>query len=307
MSDDTKKYKKDAQPHPGLSLSEHLERIEKLEKWLCAKGINVSATRIVDYKNIIRSFPDRDNFNTVENEDDRKKYDELLYTYREIHELMWIQKGLEVIEPKGIDEKLKIILGGKTFARDDKDTSARNIQFELRIASYFLQHGHEVDLSSNTDISVRIENIDFYVECKRIYSESKVSKRIKEASRQLHARLKNRRLLDKKVGIAVFDVTKIAYPHQGLTWGVCDEHCRDVIQEKLTKIENDYDFEGPFYGNKNILGVWVQIHIPSLNLSTRQPGTRFSSSFTIMPNKSGFRSKALEIFKRIYEVPASSI
>jgi len=307
MSDDTKTYRLDAQPHPGLSLSEHLERIERFEKWLGTKGINVSATRINEYKNIIKTFPDNDDFNPAENEDDHKIYDELLYTYREIHELMWIQKGLEFIEPKGIDEKLKIIFGGKTFARDDKDTSARNIQFELRIASYFLQKGYEVDLSSDTDIVVSIENIEFHIECKRLYSENKVDKRIREASKQLNIRLKKKRFLEKKVGIAVFDVTKIAFPHQGLTWGMCDEHCKDVIQEKLIRVEGDYDFIGPFIKNKNVLGVLMQIHIPSLNLSTGQPNTRFSSNFIIMPNNSGFRAKALDIFKGVYEVPATSI
>ena len=307
MQNGTKTYSPDRQPHPGLTLTEHLERIENLEKWLAAKGINVSVTRIQEYKNIINSFPEENEFNPSENDEDHKKFDELLYTYRELHELMWIQKGLEIYEPIGIDEKIKLVIGGKAFARDDKDTSARNIQLELRIASYFLQKGHKVDLSSDTDINVNISNIDFHIECKRLYSEGKIRKRIKEASKQLDKRLKKKKLLEKKVGIAVFDVTKIAYPHQGLTWGVCDDHCRDIIQEKLIEIENNFDFTTPFVKNKNIIGVWMQIHIPSLNLSTKQPTTRFSSDFIIMPNNSGFRAKAFEMFKDIYEVPATSI
>ena len=107
--------------------------------------------------------------------------------------------------------------------------------------------------------------------------------------------------------MAVFDVTKIAFPHQGLTFGVSYEHCRDIIQDKLKEIDANYDFRHAFLKNKNVVLIWLQIHIPSLNMSNAHPATRFSSLFLPLAPEAGFRAEAFEMLKEVIEVEPDAL
>lgn len=294
----------DDKPLPGKNIHEHIASIEKFIRYLEGKRIAVASSRIAKYKKFLENFPVDTELRPKENEEHHKLIDELLYVYREVHEIMWIQKGLEKREPAGIDNIMRTIVGGNTYARDDTDTKARNYQFELRIASYFLQNNYDVNLETEADVVVKNTAAHFVIECKRLYSEKNAKKRISEAAKQLKKKVGKQSIFSRKVGIAVFDVTKLAYPHQGLTWGMSDEHCKKLIQDKLQYISDNYDFEGPFRGNKNVIGIWMQIHIPSLILQFGQPTTRFSSLFTIMP-ATGFRAAAFKEFQKVYEVVGS--
>lgn len=73
---------------PGLSLPEHSQQVQQLVDWLQQRGINVASSRIPKYKKFIDSLLERTEFDPTENPDDHKLFDELLYTLREVHELM---------------------------------------------------------------------------------------------------------------------------------------------------------------------------------------------------------------------------
>jgi hypothetical protein len=300
------------EPLPGLAVSKYSQRIDEIVEWFASKEILVSQTRIQRYKRFLDYFKKNNDF-IVKNDEDIKILEELLFTLREVHELMWIKKGVDVTEPKGIDHLLKIIAGGNSFAKDDKNTTARNYQFELRIASYFLQNGYKVDLSSLTDVIAKSGNTSFYLECKRLHSEKKVSTRIKEASNQLKFRVSKQSILSKKYGIAVFDVTRIAFLEHEVLYNLTHDQCRNLLRKKLSDIMKSYDFIRPFQNNKKVIAVWIQIFIPSLAESNKrsegsnkpsfiQPNTRFSSHFTILGPINGSRGKALEQLKNATEI-----
>jgi hypothetical protein len=80
-------------------------------------------------------------------------------------------------------------------------------------------------------------------------------------------------------GCIAADVTKVAFSHNGLTWGLTNEHSRDIIQEKLINISSHAEKKPLFNGCRNLLSYWLQIHIPSLILHPHPPTTltRFSS------------------------------
>jgi hypothetical protein len=102
----------------------------------------------------------------------------MLYVLREAHELMRILRGLKVHVPSGIDEKLRVIVGGRDFAALDSDSNSRNTLFELRISSYFCQSGCDVDLSTDTDIIALSDDQAFYLECKRVGNDNQLAKRL---------------------------------------------------------------------------------------------------------------------------------
>ena len=148
-----------------------------------------------------------------------------------------ILKGLKKHLPRGIEEKLNQVVGGRDFAALDKDSSSRNTQFELRIASYFCQAGYSVDMSNLTDIVATRDQTTYFVECKRVTSFSALIKRLKHAKKQLRARISKHTLVSRNFGIIAVDVTKIAFKYNGLTLGLTADHTKDVIQDQLKKID----------------------------------------------------------------------
>lgn len=84
----------------------------------------------------------------------------------------------------------------------------------------------------------------------------------------------------KHEGLNVFaciaiDVTAVAFPHNGVTFGVTPEHCRDIVQDKLRQCSEL--FHNDFEPRPRLLGYWLQIHIPSLVMAPTTWTTRFSS------------------------------
>lgn len=300
------------EPKPGLEHSKYSQRINEIIEWLSSKKIKISHTRIRKYQKFLDKLKDKNDF-TVNTNDDFLVLEEFLYILTEVHELMWIKKGVDTVEPKGLNKLLKIISGGNYYSHDDADTTARNYQFELRVASYLMQKCYEVDLSQITDVIGKKNGISFYFECKRLSSEKNASKKIKEASKQLKQRLSNQNILSKKYGIAAFDVTQLAFPNQGALQNFTHDQCKRHLRNLLSDINSSYDFIKPFQSNKRVIAVWLQIHVPSLAVSASvsaetgkptfiQPTTRFSSKFAVLGPTNGPRGKAIEQLKTAIEI-----
>jgi len=292
---------------PGLDWSYHVRDLVEFQEFLEARGIRTKNTRIERYIDYLRHF-------TVEDSVDVEKIfknsadgpfespsDWLLYILREAHELMWIFKGLKVHIPSGIDEKLRVIVGGRDFAALDSDSNSRNIQFELRIASYFCQYGCDVDLSADTDIIALSDNQAFYLECKRVGNNNQLAKRLSEAKKQLHKRMPKKYGNRVIYGCIAADVTKVAFSHNGLTFAMTNAHSRDVIQKKLIRIAKDSQKLPLFKDCRDLLGYWFQIHIPSLILRPPTPCTRFSSQHIFRDSWSGKQRRAVRAFRDIFE------
>ena len=226
---------------PGLNYEEHLDDLRQFVLLVESLGIKISGTRIARYRSyyeaLVEGLDDEEKvFQGICGKIfDNPKIDIHLYVLREVHELMWILKGLKKHLPKGVEEKLKQVVGGRDFAALDKDSSSRNTQFELRIASYFCQAGYSVDMSKQTDIVATQDQRTYFVECKRVTSPGALNRRLKEAETQLKTRLKRISLITREFGVIAIDVTKVAFKHNGLTLGVTADHTRDIIQDQLKK------------------------------------------------------------------------
>jgi hypothetical protein len=227
--------------------------------------------------------------------------DWMLYILREVHELMWILKGVKVQVPLGVDEKLRVTVGGSDFAALDADSKSRNAQFELRIASYFCQAGCEVDLSSETDVIALSDGEAFYLECKRVGSANQLAKRLSEAKKQLSRRMPRKNGKRVTYECVAADVTKCAFTHNGLTFAVTNEHSRDVIQEKLIGIANVSQRLPLFRDCPNLSSYWFQIHIPSLIFQPPMTVTRFSSYHIFRDGMSRKDRRATRSFCEIFE------
>jgi hypothetical protein len=271
---------------PGLSYEAHLEDLREFVLLAESLGINVSGTRIARYQSyyeaLVEGTDDEERiFQGISGKEFDNPLDLRLYVIREVDEIMWILKGLKKHLPKGVEEKLDQVVGGSDFAALDKDSSSRNSQFELRIASYFCQAGYSVDMSNLTDVVATHDRTTYFVECKRVTSFGALIKRLKHARKQLRTRLTRSTLKSRNFGVIAIDVTKIAFTQNGLTLGLTADHTRDVIQDKLKEIDDGVFNSGFALEQQNLLLTWLQIHIPALVVYPYQCITRFSSFFAV--------------------------
>jgi hypothetical protein len=295
---------------PGLSVSEHLNDIAALTEFLQGRGIITQGTRIDRYAQYLTRVSavgaagvDASTiFKNAAPGPFESPVDWLLYVLREVHELMWILKGLQAHEPKGIAAKLKTVVGGRDFAALDVDSSSRNTQFELRIASYYCQAGWDVDLSSDTDIVGRTSDYTWYIECKRVASGAQLGKRLSEGRAQLSKRMPRRDGSRRVAGAMAVDVTKLAFSHNGLTWAMTNEHSRDIIRSKLVDVADSSERLIGFSAPRQLLCYWLQVHIASLIIRPAPvPATRFSSLHVARPNLSKAQAAALIGFYGAFE------
>lgn len=312
MKGGQKSYQFPRETLPSLELSHHLADLVEMRNFLIDRGIQTRNTRIDRYIAYLQQACSQDPndasevFKNSVHGPFRHQTDWLLYVLREVHELAWIHKGLNVYLPSGIDDKLRVVVAGSDFAALDADSQSRNIQFELRIASYFCQAGCEVRLSQETDIIALARNQAFYIECKRVRSEGQLSKRLTEARKQLHNRMPREHGKRDVYGCVAADVTKVAFTHNGLTLGLTNEHSRDVVQKKLINIAEAAQTLPLFRDCKSLLFYWLQIHIPSLILQPPTPVTRFSSYHILREGLARKERRAATVFYGIFESVSKS-
>ncbi len=275
---------------PGLSINDRFSDLESLTLFLNGRGIETKNTRIDRYQKYLKIASDQgvDNvdpksiFKNVTDVRFQHGLDWYLYVLREIDELAHVLKGLKVHVPNGIDESLKKIVRGSDFAALDKNSESRNVQFELRIASYFCLAGFIVRLDTETDIIASKGRQHFYIECKRISNSKQLEENLLKAKQQILARVpKKKRILHKYYGVIAVDVTRVAYSHNGLILGITNDHAREVVQSALRSISEKIERIKFFSKKPPIIQCWLQIHIPGLIESPPQVFTRFSSMFIV--------------------------
>lgn len=293
---------------PTLDLAHHATDLADLCAFLKSREIDIRHTRIERYIKYLEhvvagdEIDENEIFKNISDARFQSSLDWKLYVLREVHELMWILRGLRLHMPKGVDEKLRKIVSGSDFAALDNNTESRNTQFELRIASYFCQAGCEVDLSTRTDVIAITKNHALYVECKRVASPRGIQENVSKAKRQLKERMPARLGSRKVFGFIAIDVTKVAFSHNGLTLGLTNDHSRDIIQQRLSEIGDLLERTTELNDYPRLLACWLQIHIPSLISHPPATITRFSSLTIERSNQDRKDRQAMRIFHEITAV-----
>lgn len=262
---------------PGLGLAEYTKDISAIGELFEAHGISTKNTRIERYADYLQNAPKGARVEGIfKNSKDprfRHPWDWYLYVLREVNDLMWILRGVRTNPPAGLTEKLRIIVSGSDFSALDKNTEARNVQFELRIASCFCQAGCEVDLT-HTDVIAVSKDYAFFVECKRVTKPQQLQRRLIEAAKQLKARMPDMLNNRPAYGIVAADVTKAVYAHDGLLCGSTAEFIGQTIQEKISALGRSLP---EFQETPRIILRWLQIHISAVSILPAMPMSRLSS------------------------------
>lgn len=265
----------------------------RLIEYIESRGLRAWETRLGEYSRFYRRYLS----GACSDEEIKTK---LLFVMREMDEWSWIYRGLTKIEPEGSFELLKQAIGGVAFASGEAaDTRPRNIQLELRVASYFLQTGFSVSFSGLSDLVVDVDGIPVFVECKRLNSPRQVIKRAKEAAHQLKNRYQNSR--ERSYGMVVLDASRIVHPKQGIVSGVTETTVRDGLRTQLKAFDLEYDTSTVFAKDKRLISVWIQVIAPGFYYTEEDPSTRFSSMHSIYAHEGQTRWNIFQKMKPAFE------
>lgn len=170
----------------------YIQASEKLDEacdWLKSIGVDYSRTRVGRYKSILSCLAKHQDAGTLDDFFIEYSFEEWVNATHEVAELERIYEGLGSNRDQSLSRRLSdAIKGHELYILDSDDRSGRDFGFELAIAAKFSRAGFPVDFGHDADIKVNIEGADFFVECKRLKSEKKINKRIKEGLKQLHKR-----------------------------------------------------------------------------------------------------------------------
>jgi Holliday junction resolvase len=200
-----------------ISYEQLYKRSKKIEQHLIKIGLipTSSRGRFKEYQEEIRVLSDRWKRRKEENQDEFVDFGgKQVFALKELRELIEILTPLIEVyfslpenSQKIVKQKIKTILTGTSYIFDEKgNTTARDHQFEFRLAAKLVEAGYNVHFFNNPDIVVVTKNRRYAIECKRITGKSPrvVQANIEGAVEQLIEHKKNY-----YAGIVALDVSAL--------------------------------------------------------------------------------------------------
>jgi hypothetical protein len=105
-------------------------------------------------------------------------------------------------------------------------------------------------------------------------------------------------------GIIAIDVTALAFPHQGLVFGVTSEHNRNIIREKIIEIASNINPDNVMAQNPRLMAIWENIHIPATRM--QPPGFETRFSYNMIFRNFENRKEILHYLKIIHTIEESA-
>jgi hypothetical protein len=278
------------------SIHQMFDRYVEACVWFETFGLNINRSRIGEYKRFLENFIASE---ALDNDvKDKEQYVKYFHFLRESQEITWIYQGLRRIESTHFIATFKKSLGGNAFISNDKITdSSRDYQFELRIASYFLMSGFNVDLSGDADIVIRLPNYTVYIECKRLKSKKNFHKRLSEANSQLRNRYISHQDNTKAIGIVVLDVGLMANPESEFAYFETHREVTEFLHNQVSTFIETANLRKYFVKDKRTIAVWTHMMCPAITVEPPNVAVRFQSLVKPFVSLHGERGSILESFR----------
>lgn len=198
-----------------LSYEEILQDLEQFLELCSSIGLQEKRGRFTQYRREIVALIDARKARSLSGQDE-KQLDKYRIALLEGMEVSLMLPYLQQCESTALSPKIRACLKGPFKSNDENSTSnhARNIQFELFLASTLWRSGFQPVLGEHPDLKCRVENKWFFFECKRLFSTSPqmLRDRIREAADQIQ---KNRRKAPPGTrGIIAISLERIFNPSQ---------------------------------------------------------------------------------------------
>ena len=183
-----------------VKYSELLRRAQSAHQFIDVIGLS-SLAKSGRYQRYVKLVSDLDlalKSNQLDAHFEKYGFDKSGFALKELYELTSIIEHVGALFVRSDDEvkkqitsRVKFVLGGPMFTANEthENSRARNYQFELLMATRLLNRGYmDVRFNENPDLTVKIDNRNYAIECKRIIGDfdDLSRKRVSDAITQLH-------------------------------------------------------------------------------------------------------------------------
>ena len=129
----------------------------------------------------------------------------------ELDDLRLVVDALACPEPlRGWQDRVQALVAGHALPQDDTQATARNLQFELVLASLLRRAGYEVELRE-PDVIATSPELSFAFAAKRPKSRKKLPQNIRDANRQIRHQVNSSSLC----GVVALDLSQLLNPQNG--------------------------------------------------------------------------------------------
>jgi hypothetical protein len=200
----------------------------------------VEASRFAEYRRRLQRFVDAraqpEGIEDAMNEDSDTDRAIAGFAQVESLELADLVPFLTTYEETVLQPKVRAILGGPVLPGDENHASnqARNIMFELSLASKLARAGLTPRLGEHPDLECEVDGKRLWIECKRPLSATKVGKRIGEAYRQLHRDMKSAPPGTR--GVIAISLSKLVNPRDTFLSYSSEDRASEFLGDELQRL-----------------------------------------------------------------------
>ncbi len=196
-----------------------------------------------------------------------------MFSLTEAMEFLDIHAAFRGEAPAGLRSRLRDALQGPTDPVDESPDSnrARNIMFELNVASRLLVRGIPVALRENPDVLCELLGTPIYLQCKRPFRATTIAVNIDNARHQLIRDLDGAGNPDAR-GIVAISVSRVFNPGDQLFAGRDEATLKDRLGDEVQALGKSVAESWNGIAEGRIIGILFHLitptHLQDINLLT---------------------------------------
>jgi len=249
--------------NPGfhiISFSEINNQLRDAIDWLKTFVPNITPTRFGQYQKDIEYLIKVLNENKLYLLNKPVSSSKIMNSLYEADEIIQIYEGLSNCgQTKYLKNKIPIFVKGPVEVNSEKESAsahmARDISFELFIASLFSSTSFKIDFSTEADLLITNSDYRLFVECKRPNSINSIRSNVKIASSQLKKRFNL--FVDKEnvYGIIFISVDNIINPNHSLIYTSDEYELTRMLESNMAAFIQNNKQHWNKIGDKKIIGI----------------------------------------------------
>jgi hypothetical protein len=264
--------------------------LESVDAWLCERGLKQQTDRIRTNIRDIELLADAFEGGTLdqfiaEAGDDRRR--ELMWSMAESVEFV---DSIDALRKQGCEIPTKVLadaLGGPADLQSESEKSShgRNTMFEIAIAGRLARAGLRPTLGEEPDVHTEFGNRKVLIQCKRVFSENGISKRLIEAGKQLKRDLL-RSCNPRDCGIIAISVSRVFNKGDKLLAARDENALRQMLNDEVDAISRVAAEDYRHVKEPKVAGVIYHLSTPALLENVAMYMGAHSLTVVAIPGKS---------------------
>jgi hypothetical protein len=188
-----------------------------------------------------------------------------MFSFTEAIEFLDVHAAFRRETPAGLRRRLRDALQGPADPADESPASnhARNVMFELNLASRLRSQGLPVGLPENPDVRTDYRGVPIFIQCKRPFRETTVRTNIDDAGRQLTRDLAG--ATDQRViGVIAISASRAFNPGNLLYKGATEAAVRRGLGDEVQRLGERHRDAWGAIEDARIVGILFHIISPTV-------------------------------------------